>query len=261
MQNSKNLDRDYEEQPPEEENIEKIYGDYLIARTGLYKEKEGDELTYAEIKEMEEILEEIEEEFFPKKQITVKLYSETHKNLKIRSASEDKTIDKLATSIVEKRMNQLDIVKYVEDKFNEIDNTRDYFYGIDIGNEIEESIREAYDTISEYLEEKGERAKPRKRINVKVYLRTHKKLGVIGAIENKSLGDVVSCILEEEFGDVDIGEERDKIKDRAKKLLIVELEKRDDISEQLLNILKKVPPETIIRILKNLELMNTLKKI
>jgi hypothetical protein len=59
---------------------------------------------------------------YPKKQITVKLYPETHKQLKIRATSEDTTINNMATQIVEKRVRDLDIVKYVENEFEKIND-------------------------------------------------------------------------------------------------------------------------------------------
>ena len=112
---SEDLYEDYEMPQPYEEDIDIAYGNYLIAKTGLYKDKKSEDLTYEEIKEMEIAL---DDELYPKKQITVKLYPETHKQLKIRATSEDTTINNMATQIVEKRVRDLDIVKYVENDRN-----------------------------------------------------------------------------------------------------------------------------------------------
>ena len=221
------------------EDLQITYAEHLQAQTGLYKDKDAEELTDKEIKEMEI---ELEDMFYPKKQITVKLYPETHKNLKIRSTTEDTTLDKMASTIVENRIHNFDIVRYVEKEFNTIDDSLGSYID-DMENGRQEDIRTAYDIISNFLEEKGETSKPMKRINVKVYHTTHKKLGVIGAIENKSLGSVVSSILEEEFGEIDIRNEREKIEGKAKDLLDKDLEKREEISNKILNYLKATHPE------------------
>ena len=54
----------------------------------------------------------------PKKQITVKLFPNTHKSLKVIAATKDTTIEKIATAIIEDKIFDLDIVKYVKMSFN-----------------------------------------------------------------------------------------------------------------------------------------------
>ncbi len=54
----------------------------------------------------------------PKKQITVKLFPNTHKTLKVIAASKDTTTEKIATAIIEDKISDLDIFKYVKMSFD-----------------------------------------------------------------------------------------------------------------------------------------------
>ena len=51
---------------------------------------------------------------FPKKQITVKLFPNTHKALKIIATAKETTLETIATSILEDKIEGLDIVEYVK---------------------------------------------------------------------------------------------------------------------------------------------------
>ena len=78
-----------------------------------------DELIQKQI-ERENKMKEVREDYInemgelPKKQITVKLFPNTHKTLKVIVASKDTTIEKIATAIIEDKISDLDIVKYVK---------------------------------------------------------------------------------------------------------------------------------------------------
>ena len=54
---------------------------------------------------------------FPKKQITVKLFPNTHKALKIIATAKETTLETIATSILEDKIEGLDIVEYVKVSF------------------------------------------------------------------------------------------------------------------------------------------------
>ena len=129
-----------------------------------------------------------EREEIPKKQITVKLFPNTHKALKIIATAKDTTLETIATSILEDRIEKLDIIKYVEESFDS-NNGFDWLKQVDIDND-------AYD-INDKLLDKGN---PRKRINVKVDPDTHKKLRVVSAIQDRSLDKIVGSIIEYEVG-------------------------------------------------------------
>ena len=130
-----------------------------------------------------------EREEIPKKQITVKLFPNTHKALKIIATAKDTTLETIATSILEDRIEKLDIIKYVEESFDS-NNSFDWLKQVDIDND-------AYD-INDKLLDKGN---PRKRINVKVDPDTHKKLRVVSAIQDRSLDKIVGSIIEYEIGE------------------------------------------------------------
>ena len=125
----------------------------------------------------------------PTKQITVKLFPNTHKALKIIATAKDTTLETIATSILEDRIEKLDIIKYVEESFDS-NNGFDWLKQVDIDND-------AYD-INDKLLDKGN---PRKRINVKVDPDTHKKLRVVSAIQDRSLDKIVGSIIEYEIGE------------------------------------------------------------
>ena len=125
----------------------------------------------------------------PKKQITVKLFPNTHKALKVIATAKDTTLETIATSILESRIERLDIVEYVKESFDN-NNDFDWLKQIDIDNS-------AYD-INDKMLDKGN---PRKRINVKVDPDTHKKLRVISAIQDRSLDNIVGSVIEYEIGE------------------------------------------------------------
>ena len=135
----------------------------------------------------EDYLKEMNE--LPKKQITVKLFPNTHKALKVIATAKDTTLETIATSILEDRIERLDIVEYVKESF-ENNNDFDWLKQIDIDNT-------AYD-INDKILDKGN---PRKRINVKVDPDTHKKLRVISAIQDRSLDNIVGSVIEYELGE------------------------------------------------------------
>ena len=126
----------------------------------------------------------------PTKQITVKIYPNTHKKLKVIAATQDTTLEKIATAIIEDRVADLDIVEYVKESFENGDDGFDWLQQIDVDNG-------AYD-INDKLLNKGN---PRKRINVKVNLESHKKLRVISAIQDRSLDNLVGSVIEYEIGE------------------------------------------------------------
>ena len=127
---------------------------------------------------------------FPKKQITVKLFPNTHKALKVIATAKETTLDTIATSILEEKFEELDIVEYVKESFENGNDGFDWLKQIDIDNS-------AYD-INDKLLNKGN---PRKRINVKVDPETHKKLRVVSAIQDRSLDKIVGSIIEYEIGE------------------------------------------------------------
>ncbi len=145
-------------------------------------------------KQREQEMKQVREDFInevdtPKKQITVKLFPNTHKTLKVIAASKDTTIEKIATAIIEDKISDLDIVKYVKMSFDNSEKIYEWLKRVDIDNT-------AYD-INDKLLEKGN---PRKRINVKVDYETHKKLRVVSAIQDRSLDKIVGSIIEYEVG-------------------------------------------------------------
>lgn len=144
----------------------------------------------------------------PKKQITVKLFPNTHKSLKVIAATKDTTIEKIATAIIEDKISDLDIVKYVKMSFNNSEKIYEWLQRVDIDNS-------AYD-LNDKLLNKGN---PRKRINVKVDPDTHKKLRVVSAIQDRSLDRIVGSIIEYEIGeinDIDTNELMDEILESIK---------------------------------------------
>ena len=168
------------EQEEREAEMRKVYEDYIQS------EKE---------------LDEIDDKIFPKKQITVKLFPDTHKKLKVMATSEDTTLDKAATSIVEDRIYSMDIVKYVEEEFKNahelfVPGFDDYSTARYGGEQWEDHGKKLYDTHNKLLK----KGNPRKRINVKVYDETHMKLRIMAAIQNRSLDNIVSSIIEDEIG-------------------------------------------------------------
>lgn len=127
------------------------------------------------------------------KQITVKIFPNTHKALKLMATAKDTTLEKMATSIIESKVNGLDIIEYVRDSINnsnEFEDGYDWLQREDIDNS-------AYD-LNDKLLNKGN---PRKRINVKVDLDTHRTLRIVSAIQDRSLDKIVGSIIEYEIGE------------------------------------------------------------
>ncbi|WP_405305688.1 hypothetical protein [Methanobrevibacter sp.] len=146
-------------------------------------------------KQREEEMKQVREDFInevetPKKQITVKLFPNTHKTLKVIATAKDTTLETIATSILEDRIEGLDIVEFVSEAFKSGNDGFDWLQRIDIDNS-------AYD-VNDKLLNKGN---PRKRINVKVNPETHKKLRVVSAIQERSLDQIVGSIIEYEVGE------------------------------------------------------------
>lgn len=162
--------------------MQKAYGDFINAE-----------------KEMEEY----EERIFPRKQITVKLFPNTHKKIKVIATSKGTTLEKVATAIVEDEIYNIDIAKYVVDEFKSADELSsegfDDYETAQYGYEkMQDSDKSLYDQINKELKN----GNPRKRINVKVYYETHRKLRVMAAIQDRSLDNIVSEIIEDEIGEV-----------------------------------------------------------
>lgn len=142
-------------------------------------------------KDMKQVKEDfIEDIKTPTKQITVKIFPNTHKKLKIIAAAQDTTLEKIATTIIEDKVAGIDIVEYVQESFENGDEGFDWLQQIDVDNG-------AYD-INDKLLKKGN---PRKRINVKVNLESHKKLRVISAIQDRSLDNLIGSVIEYEIGE------------------------------------------------------------
>lgn len=146
-------------------------------------------------KQREQEMKQVREDFInevdtPKKQITVKLFPNTHKTLKVIATAKDTTLETIATSILEDRIEGLDIVEFVSEAFKSGSDGFDWLQRIDIDNS-------AYD-VNDKLLNKGN---PRKRINVKVNPETHKKLRVVSAIQERSLDQIVGSIIEYEVGE------------------------------------------------------------
>ena len=129
----------------------------------------------------------------PKKQITVKIFPNTHKALKLIATAKDTTLEKIATAIIEDKTKDLDIVEYVREAVENADAFEDGFDWL----HREDIDNSAYD-LNDKLLNKGN---PRKRINVKVDLETHRKLRIVSAIQDRSLDKIVCSIIEYEVGE------------------------------------------------------------
>ena len=127
----------------------------------------------------------------PKKQITVKIFPNTHKKLKVIAASKDTSLEKIATSIVEDKVEELDIVDYVKKAFENAEEFEEEFDWL----KKENTNNSTYDLNNKILK----KGRPRKRINVKVTSETHIKLRVLSAIQDKSLDKIVGSIIEYEI--------------------------------------------------------------
>lgn len=121
------------------------------------------------------------------KQITVKIFLNTHKMLKINAASKNTSLEKIATSIIEDKVSDLDIVEYVKNAFENDNANCEGLQQSDITNK------------TYYLKDKLlKKENLQKRINVKVNPEIHKKLRVISAIQDKSLDKIVGSVIEYE---------------------------------------------------------------
>ena len=129
----------------------------------------------------------------PKKQITVKIFPNTHKKLKVIAASKDTSLEKIATAITEDKVQDLDIVEYVKEAF---ENCEEFEEGFDWLKK-EDADNSTYD-LNDKILKKG---MPRKRINVKVTSETHRKLRVLSAIQDRSLDKIVGSVIEYEIGE------------------------------------------------------------
>ena len=129
----------------------------------------------------------------PKKQITVKIFPNTHKKLKLIAASKETTLEKIATEIIEEQFQDLDIVEFVKAAFEKPEVFEDGYDWL----KREDADNSTYD-LNDKILKKG---RPRKRINVKVDSNTHRKLRVVSAIQNRSLDKIVGSIIECEIGE------------------------------------------------------------
>ena len=148
------------------------------------------------IEELNRIGERIEEDMIydmePRKEITVKLFPNTHKELKLMAVSKDKPLKHLVTSIVENAVNNIDIIKHVVE-------------GLQIEDPIllyhEEQMKDNYKMFYDLgVRKKVIKKTPRKRINVKVNYPTYRMLAVMAAVQDRTLDNIVSEILENETG-------------------------------------------------------------
>ena len=129
----------------------------------------------------------------PKKQITVKIFPNTHKKLKLIAVSKDTTLEKIATAIIEEKLSDLNIVEFVKDAFENVDEFEEgysWLHMMDVDNTTY--------GLNDKLLNKGN---PRKRINVKVDYDIHRKLRVVSAIQDRSLDRIVGSIIEYEIGE------------------------------------------------------------
>lgn len=204
------------------QEMQGLEGFRLSSKKEILKEYEKEEeaikigygawTAYKEIRE-EEMLD-LEEQIYIRKQITVKLFPETHKALKIKAASGFKSLERIVSSIVEDKLYHFDIANYVKEDFEKYDAFEDNVLMMG-GTSIKEGLYESSEYQSLYERDRRRslydsifKENPRKRINVKVYQQTHRKLKIISALQNRSLNDIVSTIIEDEVGgnDIDFGD-------------------------------------------------------
>jgi len=192
----KEVKNEYENLDEEQESLDELIERYEQRKAGMEED-------YSDLIITEEDMDEIEEKIFPRKQISVKLFPNTHKKLKMMATSKDTTLEKVATSIVEDKIYDVDIVKYVADEIKNAEETEaltdgklygdpDYLYLV-----IEDNHKRIYDRNDKLLK----KGNPRKRINVKVYQQSHLKLKIMAAIQDRSLNNLVSSIIEDEIGE------------------------------------------------------------
>ena len=192
----KEVKNEYENLDEEQESLDELIERYEQRKAGMEED-------YSDLIITEEDMDEIEEKIFPRKQISVKLFPNTHKKLKMIATSKDTTLEKVATSIVEDKIYDVDIVKYVADEIKNAEETEaltdgklygdpDYLYLV-----IEDNHKRIYDRNDKLLK----KGNPRKRINVKVYQQSHLKLKIMAAIQDRSLNNLVSSIIEDEIGE------------------------------------------------------------
>ncbi len=149
-----------------------------------------------ELNRLEELGKKIDEDIIydmePRKEITVKLFPKTHKELKIMAASKDKPLKMIVTSIVEDAIADFDIIKHVVE-------------GLEIADPIllyhEEQTKDNYKMFYDLgVRKKVINKRPRKRINVKVNYPTYRELAVMAAVQDRTLDNIVSEIIENETG-------------------------------------------------------------
>lgn len=173
----------------EEERLEE-----LSRQAEKYQEERWDELARQEGRYREEMI----EDMVPRKGITVKLFPNTHKKLKVMAISKDISVERLTTSIVESVIYDFDIVKHVVEGFEVEDPILIY---------NEEQMKDFYKMVYDTGVSKKLIKGPRKRINVRVDYPTHRKLGVMASVQNRTLDNIVSEILEKETGETIKNEE------------------------------------------------------
>ena len=181
-----------QEEQNKKEEMEKF--DRLVEEMIEEHEKKMEEMGKLADKYHEEMLYDME----PRKDISVKLYPNTHKKLKMMAASEDVALNRLVTSIVEDTLDDFDIVSHVVEGFNVADPVMIYH------DEQSKDIHKMfYDLAVNKKLIKGRR----KRINVKVNYPTYRVLGVMSAVQDRTLDNIVAEILENETGETIVWEE------------------------------------------------------
>lgn len=173
----------------EEERLEE-----LSKLAEKYQEERWDELARQEGRYREEMM----EDMVPRKGITVKLFPNTHKKLKVMAISKDTSVERLTTSIVESVIYDFDIIKHVVEGF-EVDDSILIYH--------EEQMNDFYKMVYDTGVSKKLIKEPRKRINVRVDYPTHRKLGVMASVQERTLDNIVSEILEKETGETIKNEE------------------------------------------------------
>ena len=128
----------------------------------------------------------------PRKDISVKLFPNTHKKLKMMAASEDIPLNMLLTSIVEDTLDDFDIVTHVIEGFNVPDPICIFH---------EEQSKDTHKMFYDLAVNKKFIKGRRKRVNVKVNYPTYRVLGVMSAVQDRTLDNIVSEILENETGE------------------------------------------------------------
>ena len=123
------------------------------------------------------------------KRVTLKLYKATHAKLKIIASINEKSLDKMASEIVEETVNEIDIVKVVQDGLKELSEPVRF----PIDEEMEESINAS-----------EEATFPRKKVTIDLEPETHKKLKIIASAEDQSLEYATSMLVDFKIDEIDV---------------------------------------------------------